>query len=515
MKSKKVGKILIGVCLLVVVGFLLVKVFDVGGVARIDSQSVELGDAETVRVEISMEMGHLEIAGGTDNLMNADLAYEASEWKPVVEYNLSGNQGALVVQPPEGANSPPHKAGYDWDLRLNNDVLIDLNIALKTGKANLHLGGMSLSALEIETGASDVTVDLTGNWRSDLTAHILGGIGKTTIRLPDDVGVIVDVRGDASVNSNGLIRGGNTYVNNAFGESDMTLSIDIVSGFGEINLEVEGAPTAGEARVATCTNVNTLANLADHNIPHSPEDRLTLTENFYKESAEGYGFGKLYGYGQGQVDFTQWEVARGALDPETGSPWWRAVNGQLIRDMLEARYLFVAGLSNCAGSNEAVDTWLAYFAQPSSQSWYLAHNRSIVLGYLTYQNLALQESFSEQTVMVNTLFRVTLADQMVTSEEALPSVASDSRGPAVALITFIPALYPTDYPLTPDQEKDTLYFYLVDGNTIAYVDVSREAVIAYLRSTGADIESLITDPPDLYQMIFPWFAPLKEVEEEQ
>ena len=117
--------------------------------------------------------------------------------------------------------------------------------------------------------------------------------------------------------------------------------------------------------------------------------------------------------------------------------------------------------------------------------------------------------------MVNTLFRVTLADQMVTSEEALPPVASDSRGPAVALITFIPALYPTDYPLTPDQEKDTLYFYLVDGNTIAYVDVSREAVIAYLRSTGADIESLITDPPDLYQMIFPWFAPLKEVEEEQ
>ncbi len=148
MKRKKVWKILIGVGLLVVVGFLLVKVFDVGGVARTDSQSVELGDAETVRVEITMEMGHLEIAGGTDNLMSADLAYEAFEWKPVVEYNLSGNQGTFVVQPPEGVDSPPYKAGYDWDLRLNNDVLIDLNVALNTGKADLHLGGLFLSALE-------------------------------------------------------------------------------------------------------------------------------------------------------------------------------------------------------------------------------------------------------------------------------------------------------------------------------------------------------------------------------
>lgn len=97
-----------------------------------------------------------------------------------------------------------------------------------------------------------------------------------------------------------------------------------------------------------------------------------------------------------------------------------------------------------------MDTWLAYIAQPSPQSWYLAHNRSIVRGYLTYEDLALQESFTEQMVMVNTLFRVTLADQMVISEEVLPSVASDPRGPAVGLITFVPTYYPTDYPLTPD-----------------------------------------------------------------
>ena len=69
--------------------------------------------------------------------------------------------------------------------------------------------------------------------------------------------------------------------------------------------------------------------------------------------------------------------------------------------------------------------------------------------------------------------------------------------------------------MTPDQEEKALYYYLVDGNTITYAEVSREAVIGYLRSTGADIDSLITDPPDLYQMIFPWFDPITEVDAEE
>jgi hypothetical protein len=521
MNSKKVRK-LIGVSLffvagflLIVVGFLLVKFFNAASVAHTDSQSVKLDDAETVRAEINMEMGHLQIAGGADNLMNADLTYEAAEWKPVVEYSLRENLGLLYVYPPESEGSPSYTAGYDWDLRLNNNVPIDLNVVLDMGEATLHLGGLSLSALDVDTGASDVTVDLTGNWRNDFTAVIWGGVGRTTIRLPDEVGVLVETGGNANVNASGLIRGGNTYVNTVFGESEVTLSIEIVSaGFGEINLEVEGGPAIDEAHAATCADVNILADLADRNLPYTAEDRLTLTVDFYKEDTDGYGFGKLHGYGQGQVDFTQWEVRRGALDPEKGSPWWRAVNGQLIRDMLEARYLYEAGLYTCAGSNEAVDTWLAYFVQPSPQSWYLAHNRSIVLGYLTYEDLALQESFTEQTVMVNTLFRVTLADQMVTSEEALPSVASDSRGPAVGLITFVPLYYPANYPLTPEQEEKALYFYLVDGNTIEYSDISRQAVIAYLRSTSADIDSLITDPPDLYKTVFPWYDPPTEVEAE-
>ena len=42
-------------------------------------------------------MGYLEIAGGADNLMNADLTYETPEWKPVVEHSLSDHNSSACL----------------------------------------------------------------------------------------------------------------------------------------------------------------------------------------------------------------------------------------------------------------------------------------------------------------------------------------------------------------------------------------------------------------------------------
>jgi hypothetical protein len=69
-----------------------------------------------------------------------------------------------------------------------------------------------------------------------------GGLGSATLRLPEDVGVrVVTKHGFGSINAEGLIRDGDTYVNQMFGVSPITLSISIKTGLGEINLE-QGSP---------------------------------------------------------------------------------------------------------------------------------------------------------------------------------------------------------------------------------------------------------------------------------
>ncbi len=207
------------------------------GTLQTESQSVELGEVESVRVEIDMGAGELNVAGGADELMEADFTYNVAALKPEVEFRGS----KLTIRQPEVdiasfADLPNYR--YEWDLRFNDDVPMDISIKLGTGKMDLEMVGLSLTALEVDMGASRSTLDLTGDWASDFDANITGGVSSLTIRLPSDTGVRVEISGISRINASGLVKEGNAYVNDAYGKSDVTLDIYIEAGLGEINLEL-------------------------------------------------------------------------------------------------------------------------------------------------------------------------------------------------------------------------------------------------------------------------------------
>ena len=64
-------------------------------------------------------------------------------------------------------------------------------------------------------------------------------MGEATVRLPGEVGVRVEAQGGlGQINAQGLQKQGDSYVNDAYGDSDVTLDVDIKGGVGQINLEV-------------------------------------------------------------------------------------------------------------------------------------------------------------------------------------------------------------------------------------------------------------------------------------
>jgi predicted membrane protein len=86
-------------------------------------------------------------------------------------------------------------------------------------------------------------VDLTGDWKNDLTANIQGGVGKATIRLPSDVGVRASAQGGiGAVHVQGLKKDGDAYVNEVYGKSPVTVNVRVEGGVGEIDLELGEAP---------------------------------------------------------------------------------------------------------------------------------------------------------------------------------------------------------------------------------------------------------------------------------
>jgi len=210
------------------------------GEARKESKTVALGAAQSVLVNLNMKAGDLKVTGGATDLLNADFTYNVPEWKPNVEYEVRGKIGNLDVEQP-GSGSSTGKTQNEWTLRLSDKTPMEMTANMGAGRAALNLSGLPLSRLELNVGAGDVTVDLTGNWKKDLAAQIHGGVGRATIRLPREVGVHVVAQGGlGAIHADEFQKQGDAYVNEVYGKSPVTLRIEVEGGVGEINLELAG-----------------------------------------------------------------------------------------------------------------------------------------------------------------------------------------------------------------------------------------------------------------------------------
>lgn len=207
------------------------------GETRTITQAVELGSARAATVRIDMPVGELTVKGGADGLAQATFRINAVNWEPRVDYDLNGDEGLLLVDKPNAEIPLGGALVNQWDLQLSNAVPIDLEIDTGAGEAELDLRGLDLSGLTIETGAGSTVVDLSGTLDHDLRVTISGGVGDLSVTLPTDMGVQVSAEtGIGGLTNGGLMRDGDHYVNEAFGEAAHTLYLDISSGVGGIRL---------------------------------------------------------------------------------------------------------------------------------------------------------------------------------------------------------------------------------------------------------------------------------------
>jgi hypothetical protein len=209
------------------------------GDLQTESQSIELVDAEAVRVEITFGAGDLEVSSGAAELLEADFNYNVVMLKPEVDYS----DGKLVISQPDTQGFPDLRGISDfrneWDLRLNEEAPIDLSIDAGGGAIDLRLAELSLTRLEIELGACEGTIDLSGDWERDFDAVIDVGAANIVVLLPSEIGVRVEVNaGPTLVETSGLIKDGNVYTNDAYGVSEATLHVSLETGIGQVKLEV-------------------------------------------------------------------------------------------------------------------------------------------------------------------------------------------------------------------------------------------------------------------------------------
>ena len=203
-----------------------------------DHSVIELDKAEIVNTKFHMGVGEMNVQGGSLKLLEGDFSYSIASWKPEVKYSSTGFRGTLTIDQPSKAKGMNTNGGdYKWDVKLNDKVAQDFEFVIGVGVSKLDLSTVNIRSLDVKMGVGDLNLNLRGKPQKDYTVSIKGGVGNADIKLPKDVGVFATASGGlGGVDTVGMTKDGNQYVNEAYKKSPVTIRLTIEGGVGAIKL---------------------------------------------------------------------------------------------------------------------------------------------------------------------------------------------------------------------------------------------------------------------------------------
>jgi hypothetical protein len=252
-------------------------------------QSQALGDITKLDVELEYDVGTIEIARSeSDQLYSIDLEYDRLHFDPDVDYDESGGSATLDFDVDSiGGGIFGDRLRNDLTLRLNEDVVVDLDLTVGVAESYLDFTNLKIRSLrlkggvgrtevlfdelakeemdlmDINSGVGDLTIrsignarvnrirlkggigktelDFTGDWEDWSTdADITVGVGKIHLRIPREIPV--EIQSDESFLSNisapGFEHRGNRYTRDPDGDGRGKIIIKVQSGVGGVTVEL-------------------------------------------------------------------------------------------------------------------------------------------------------------------------------------------------------------------------------------------------------------------------------------
>lgn len=238
--------------LLIIGGILLIPVAIVVAVIAIPSVEVselqnigvvrELDDAQTLDMNLLMHSGELTVSSVGGYLVNAEFEFNVEAWHPTVDYEVVGSVGKLDIENPEQRyfNHSGVNTVNRWDVRLNNDLSLNVDAVIGAGDANFDMRELNPTDIEIDAGAGDVTLDLRGDWSHDIHVDIDASVGQVHVLVSDEMRVQASVTElIGSISTSGFTEIDDTYVSEFGTRTDATIYLNINKGIGDVTLQVD------------------------------------------------------------------------------------------------------------------------------------------------------------------------------------------------------------------------------------------------------------------------------------
>ena len=253
-------------------------------------ESRNVTDETTLRVNIEFVIGECRRGPARNaGLARRVLVYAADRFEPDVSCPAGRDRLDIGFSWAHGTGvHDTDKLHQRLDLALSPDVPLDLQITFGAAAGDIELGGLSLTEAVIKTGASQSTIrfsepnritcerlvfqvgaaqfealqlgnsrcrsielngavgqmllDFTGEWSDTVTTHaqIKMGLGKLLLRLPESLGVRLDVdRFLVGLDRSGFLKrgGGGAYYSTSYDTAEHRLTIEIQAALGTIEID--------------------------------------------------------------------------------------------------------------------------------------------------------------------------------------------------------------------------------------------------------------------------------------
>ncbi|MEQ1856862.1 MAG: toast rack family protein [Longimicrobiales bacterium] len=248
---------------------------------RTVTMSRQLEDQEPVRVSVEYGAGRFGVrAMDTGLLYRMSLVYDEDRYEPVAEYSDHRlDVGVESIRNGFRGNSE----GGRLDLELARGVPMDLDLEFGAVRADVDLGGLALTGLDLSTGASESIIDvsepnetsmdlarfevgaadftarrlgnlnaerievdagvgsltlgLDGEWNRDTRLGIDMGLGALELRVPEGLGL--QLRKDSfltSLDSEGLVKRGEVYQSLNWDQAARKVIVDLDAAFGSVKV---------------------------------------------------------------------------------------------------------------------------------------------------------------------------------------------------------------------------------------------------------------------------------------
>lgn len=248
----------------------------------------DANDIDRLEAHVGIQAGNLTIAGGADKLIDADIVCSEEAWQPKVDYAVEGRTGRLSMQQSNFTDAGIRffqRRQNDWNVGFSSRIPTGLTVASDATKSNLDLSQMRLAdfdfqsnagtadltltgthpdlqsyfieanatrlnarihgsfpklkLLDFELNAVKMTLDLVGDWTHSHSVSIEANAGWIKLLLPSQVGVKVFAQTTMTMlRHSGLRKGDGALVNEAYGTSPITLTIDIEANVARVEIEV-------------------------------------------------------------------------------------------------------------------------------------------------------------------------------------------------------------------------------------------------------------------------------------